>query len=133
MSFANEPTEVLSAPSGLPAAGTVLLGRYRLRSLLGSGGTADVWAAHDEKRDRMVTIKLLRDREDPERRRRFLDEGLWLETIEHPGIVRALGRHDVLGLTLIVFEYIEGTTLAERLARVPQISPREATWIAARA
>jgi hypothetical protein len=126
MTFANEPTEVLSAPSGMPAAGTVLLGRYRLRSLIGSGGTADVWAAHDEKRDRMVTIKLLRDREDPETRRRFLDEGLWLEAIEHPGIVRALGRHDVLGLTLIVFEYIEGTTLAERLLRLPPVSPRAA-------
>ena len=116
MAFANEPTEVLPAASG-PVEGALLLGRYRLVALMGSGGTADVWSARDERRERPVTIKLLRDRADPEARRRFLDEGLWLEAIEHRGIVRALGRHDVLGLTLIVFEYVEGTTLAEVLAR----------------
>ncbi len=119
MTFANEPTEVLAPPAPAPRTDALLLSRYRLVSLIGSGGTADVWSARDEQRDRMVTIKLLRDRADPETRRRFLDEGLWLETIEHRGIVRALGRHDVFGLTLIVFEYIEGTTLAEVLARGP--------------
>ena len=126
--YANEPTVVLTPPSDAPAAGTLLLGRYRLTSLIGSGGSADVWAARDERRDRMVTIKLLRDRDDPQVRQRFLDEGLWLETIEHKGIVRSLGRHDVLGLTMIVFELIEGTTLAERLARGP-VPPREAAGI----
>ena len=126
--YANEPTVVLTPPSLAPATGTVLLGRYTLTSLIGSGGSADVWAARDERRDRMVTIKLLRDRDDPQVRQRFLDEGLWLETIEHKGIVRSLGRHDVLGLTMIVFEYIEGTTLADRLARGP-FPPREAAGV----
>ncbi|MEK7862294.1 MAG: serine/threonine-protein kinase, partial [Chloroflexota bacterium] len=137
MTFANEPTEVLAPPAPVPGTGVLaapgpvpgtdalLLSRYRLVSLIGSGGTADVWSARDERRDRMVTIKLLRDRADPETRRRFLDEGLWLEAIEHRGIVRALGRHDVLGLTLIVFEYVEGTTLAEVLARGP-VTARQA-------
>jgi hypothetical protein len=123
--YANEPTLVLEPPDAAPRAGAVLLGRYTLVSLMGSGGTADVWAARDERRERMVTIKLLRDRDDPTSRRRFLDEGLWLEAIEHPGIVRALGRHDALGLTLIVFEHIEGITLAERLKQGPA-PPREA-------
>jgi hypothetical protein len=127
MAYANEPTIVWGEqPVDLaPRAGTVLLGRYKLVSLMGAGGTADVWAAHDEKRDRTVTIKLLRDRDDPQARRRFLDEGLWLEAIEHPGIVRALGRHDVVGLTLIVFEHVQGMTLAERLKQGP-VTPREA-------
>ncbi|HUQ42353.1 MAG TPA: protein kinase [Candidatus Limnocylindrales bacterium] len=125
MPYANEPTVILAPPAGAPASGSLLLGKYRLHSLIGSGGTADVWSARDESRERMVTIKLLRDRDDPAVRQRFLDEGLWLEAIEHPGIVRALGRHDTLGLTLIVFEYLEGTTLAHELARAP-IAPREA-------
>src|SRR4051812_36719691 len=127
MPYANEPTVAMDRPDPdlTPRVGTVLLGRYKLVSLMGSGGTADVWAASDEKRAGMVTIKLLRDRDDPEARRRFLDEGLWLEAIEHRGIVRALGRHDVLGLTLIVFEHIQGITLAERSRKGP-IAPREA-------
>jgi hypothetical protein len=128
VTYANEPTQVLTPPGSAHAAGTLLLGRYRLTKLIGSGGTADVWVARDEPHDQMVTIKLLRDRTDAAARQRFLDEGLWLETIEHKGIVRALGRHDVLGLTLIVFEYIEGTTLAARLASGP-ISSREAASI----
>ena len=125
MAYAGEPTEVLELPEAVLRVGSVLLGRYKLLSLIGSGGTADVWAARDERRERMVTIKLLRDRDDPSSRRRFLDEGLWLEAIEHPGIVRALGRHDALGLTLIVFEHIEGMTLSERLKQGP-VAPREA-------
>ncbi len=130
MAYANEPTIVWGEQpvDVVPRAGTVLLGRYRLVSLMGSGGTADVWAAHDEKKDRTVTIKLLRERDDPQARRRFLDEGLWLEAIEHRGIVRALGRHDATGLTLIVFEHIQGMTLAERLRQGP-VAPREAAAI----
>jgi len=129
MAYAGEPTEVLELPEALPRVGSTLLGRYRLVSLMGSGGTADVWAAEDERRGGMITIKLLRDRNDPAARRRFLDEGLWLEAIEHPGIVRALGRHDALGLTLIVFEHIQGITLAERLRSGAPITPREAVSI----
>ena len=129
MAYAGEPTEVLELPEALPRVGSVLLGRYRLVSLMGSGGTADVWAAQDERDDRLVTLKVLRDRQDPASRRRFLDEGLWLEAIDHPGIVRALGRHDALGLTFIIFEHIQGITLAERLRSGAAITPREAVWI----
>lgn len=128
MGYANEPTTVLTPPNAAPGVGTVLLGRYTLTSRIGSGGSADVWAARDERRDQMVTIKLLRDRDDPQVRARFLDEGMWLETIEHKGIVRSLGRHDVMGLTMIVFEYIEGITLAERLAH-GAVEPRKAAGI----
>lgn len=129
MPFLNEPTELLAGPVAGPAEGALLLSRYRLVALIGSGGTADVWSARDERRQRPVTIKLLRRREDPETRRRFLDEGLWLEAIEHRGIVRALGRHDVLGLTLIVFEYVEGVTLAEVLARGPVAARAAAAYV----
>lgn len=129
MAFADEPTEVLGPPTAQPAPTPLLLDRYRLVRLIGSGGSADVWSARDERRQRMVTIKLLRDRSDPGVRRRFLDEGLWLETIEHPGIVRALGRHDVLGVTLIVFEYVEGATLAELLARGPVTAPQAVAFV----
>jgi len=106
-----------AASGDLPAAGTVLLGRYRLDTLIGSGGSADVWRAHDQRRERAVTVKLLRDREDPQIRRRFLDEARRLTAVRHPGIVEVLGMHDALGHTFIVLELIEGPSLAEELSR----------------
>lgn len=99
-----------------PASGTILIGRYRLDTLLGSGGSADVWRAHDQRRDRVVTIKLLREREDLDLRRRFLDEARRLTAVRHPGIVEVLGMHDALGVTFIVLELVEGISLADALA-----------------
>lgn len=106
-----------ASSSDLPTAGTVLLGRYRLDALIGSGGSADVWRAHDQRSERAVTLKLLRDRDDPQIRRRFLDEARRLTAVRHPGIVDIFGMHDALGHTFIVLELIEGPSLAEELSR----------------
>ena len=111
-----------------PATGTVLIGRYRLDALLGSGGSADVWRAHDLRRDRVVTVKLLREREDLDLRRRFLDEARRLTAVRHPGIVEVLGMHDALGVTFIVLELIEGDSLEKALSS-RSFSPAEAAGI----
>ena len=100
----------------VPAAGTVLIGRYRLDALIGSGGSADVWRAQDLRRERVVTVKLLREREDLDLRRRFLDEARRLTAVRHPGIVEVFGMHDALGVTFIVLELIEGTSLEDALS-----------------
>jgi len=54
-------------------------------SLIGVGGTADVWRAHDERRGRTVTLKILRERDDPAIRRAFLAEAEILDSLTHPG------------------------------------------------
>ncbi len=91
---------MLTPPPGQPGSGALLLGR--------------------------VTIKLLRDREDPDARRRFLAEGFWLEALEHPASCARSGATTCSASpsSLIVFEYVEGLTLAELLAR-ETIAPRE--------
>ena len=111
--------------SGGREIGTVVAGRYRLAVHIGTGGTADVWRAYDESRDRAVTLKILRDAHDAEARRHFLAEARRLETLDHPAIVRVLGIHEALGDTLIVFEHVEGEPLDQLTAGGAALPPRK--------
>jgi serine/threonine protein kinase len=119
----SDVTEVLS-PSGRDI-GAVVAGRYRLATHIGAGGTADVWRAYDESRDRAVTVKILRDPNDADARRHFLAEARRLETLDHPSIVPVLGIHEALGDTLIAFEHIEGEPLDQLTAGSPALTPRK--------
>ena len=112
-----QDTELL--PTGPQTGGELVAGRYRLMSLSGVGGTADVWRAHDERRQRTVTLKILRERDDPAIRRAFLAEAEILDSLTHAGIIPVLGIHDTLGITAIVFAHVEGESLAAILERRP--------------
>lgn len=90
----------------------LILGRYRLLERVGAGGTADVWRARDERRDRMVTVKVLRERDDPELRASFLEEARLVDALTHPARIPVLEIHDTSAVTLIAFEHVEGETLA---------------------
>jgi hypothetical protein len=113
----SDVTEVLS-PAGRDI-GAVVAGRYRLAAHIGTGGTADVWRAYDESRDRAVTLKILRVPHDADARRHFLAEARRLETLDHPSIVPVLGIHEALGDTLIAFEHVEGEPLDQLTATDP--------------
>ncbi|HEV8655725.1 MAG TPA: protein kinase [Candidatus Limnocylindria bacterium] len=119
----SDVTEVLSRPGR--DVGTVVAGRYRLAAHIGSGGTADVWRAYDESRDRPVTLKILRDPKDADARRHFLAEARRLETLDHPSIVPVLGIHEALGDTLIAFEQVEGEPLDQLAGSRPALAPRK--------
>lgn len=123
---AGDDTELLAA--GARAGGDLIAGRYRLMSLIGVGGSADVWRAHDERRQRTVTVKILRERDDPAIRRAFLAEAEILDSLTHVGIIPVLGIHDTLGITAIVFAQVEGESLAAVLERRP-FSRREVAGI----
>src|SRR5258705_2079131 len=103
----------------------VVAGRYRPAAHIGSGGTADVWSAYDESRDRAVTVKILRDPKDSDARRHSLAEARRLETLDHRYIVPVLGIHEVLGDTLIAFEHVEGEPLDEIARTGPALAPRK--------
>lgn len=123
-----------SAPNdnGLPET----IGRYRIVRLLGQGAMGRVLMAHDPVLDRAVAVKLLRDdlMLPPEQREGLLErmrqEARASARVSHPNIVALhdMGEDPMLGLYL-VFEYVEGITLKERLSRGP-LGPEAAAELA---
>src|SRR5437899_144974 len=99
------------------AAGTKL-GRYEIRSQLGAGGMGEVFLAQDTKLDRKVALKILPPEfaEDAERMRRFVQEAKAASALNHPNIItiHEIGESD--GVHYIATEFIDGTTLGDRLA-----------------
>jgi serine/threonine-protein kinase len=102
------------------------IGRYRIERLLGRGAMGRVLLGRDGVLDRDVAVKLLRDdlAVDPDQHRALVDrmrhEAKACARVTHPNIVTLfdMGEDPELGLYL-VFEYAEGTTLKERIARGP--------------
>ena len=97
--------------------GDVLSGRYRVTRLLGRGGMSAVWLARDDVLDRDVAVKMLHIRrlESAEAVERFEREARTLASLAHPGIVTVIDRGDDHGRPFIVFEYVRGRDLRERI------------------
>jgi serine/threonine protein kinase/Tol biopolymer transport system component len=115
------------------------IGSYQVLSLLGAGGMGVVYRARDTKLGRDVAIKVLPAAfvSDPDRRARFDREARMLATLNHPHIGAIYGFEEAEGIRALVLEFVDGETLAERLAD-PQLEPeaeglriREALSIAA--
>jgi len=85
-------------------------GRYRREALLGRGGMADVYVAHDELLDRRVALKVLRDASSTER---LQAEARTLARLNHPGLVTVLDAGAADGRPFLVLELVEGVTLAD--------------------
>ncbi len=119
----------IAARSG-PAPGTKL-GRYEIVRPLGSGAMGMVLLAHDEKLDRDVAIKILAPGvfAGDEARSRFRREAMALAKLSHANIaaVYDVDEHD--GVDYIVMEWVQGETLAAKLASGP-LAVRDATSIA---
>jgi tRNA A-37 threonylcarbamoyl transferase component Bud32 len=96
---------------------TVLSGRYRLESKLGSGGMSTVYLALDEVLDRPVAVKLLhREISDEEDQlERFRREARAAARLSHPNLVGVIDAGEDDGRPYIVFEYIDGRTLKRQL------------------
>ena len=97
------------------------LGAYDVVSLLGAGGMGEVYRAHDTTLGRDVALKVLPTvfTTDREKLARFEREARTLATLNHPhvGAIYGLEEHD--GTRILVLELVEGTTLADWLARGP--------------
>ncbi len=108
--------------------GTTLGGRYRLESRIGSGGMSTVYRAHDETLERFVAIKVM-NREvatDSDQLERFRREARAVARLSHPNIVHVIDAGEDEGRPYIVFEYIEGETLKERIRRLGRLEIPEA-------
>src|SRR5579875_2325911 len=108
--------------------GTVLSGRYRLEARIGAGGMSTVYRAFDETLERRVAIKLL-NREvssDSDELERFRREARAVAQLSHPHIVGVIDAGEDDSRPYIVFEYIEGETLKERIRRLGPLPIPEA-------
>ena len=98
------------------AAG-MMLGPYRVERLLGAGGMGEVFRAIDSRLNRPVAIKVLPSGvASPRVRARFAREARAVAALAHPhiGTLYDIGCQDEVDF--LVMEYLEGETLAARLA-----------------
>jgi serine/threonine-protein kinase len=111
---------------------TLLAERYRVISLLGSGGMADVYLAEDERLGRPVAVKVLKARlaADDEFRERFRIEAQAAASLKHHSIVAVYDRGSAGGATYIAMEYVRGESLKQRLRRDGALPPDEAVRVA---
>ena len=97
------------------------LGPYEIEAPLGAGGMGEVYRARDTRLDRAVAIKVLPPHvaSDPRARDRFDREARTISQLDHPHIcaIHDIGQQE--GLEYLVLEYLQGETLAQRLARGP--------------
>ncbi len=100
-----------------------LAGRYQVERVLGEGGMATVYLAHDQKHNRKVAVKVMR----PELAAtlgadRFLREVQVAAQLSHPHILPMHDSGEADGILYYVMPYVEGQTLKERLAQEGQLS-----------
>src|SRR2546425_9792523 len=97
------------------------LGPYEIGESLGAGGMGEVYRARDTRLERTVAIKILPGHlaSDPALRQRFEREARAVSALSHPHIctLHDIGSQD--GISFFVMEYLEGQTLADRLAKGP--------------
>ena len=103
----------------VPWKGTVLGGKYRIERVLGAGGMGIVAAAHHLQLDQRVAIKYLIPEalEYPELVERFMREARAAARLRGEHVVRVIDVGHFEGqVPFIVLEYLEGESLAQRLA-----------------
>jgi eukaryotic-like serine/threonine-protein kinase len=112
--------------------GTSLNGRYRLEARIAAGGMSTVYRAMDETLERQVAVKLM-NREvtsDSDQLERFRREARAVAQLSHPHIVGVIDAGEDADPAhprpYIVFEYVEGETLKDRIRRLGRLPITEA-------
>ena len=100
------------------------VGRFELLRELGRGAQATVWLGHDERLDREVAIKLLDPAADD--LQAWLHEARAVSRLAHPNIVPVFEADTVGAQPMLVFEFVDGGTLAESRRGKGPMPPREA-------
>jgi len=96
-------------------------GPYEITAKIGAGGMGEVYRARDTRLDRDVALKILPPAfaGDPERLARFEREARTLATLNHPHIGHIYGLEESGGVRALVLEFVDGPTLADRIAPGP--------------
>jgi serine/threonine protein kinase/Tol biopolymer transport system component len=97
------------------------LGVYEIQSLVGAGGMGDVYKARDTRLGRTVAIKVLPPdlAANRDRYQRFEREARAIANLDHPHIGALYDVGQDGDLHFLVMQYLDGETLAARIARGP--------------
>src|SRR5438067_12170511 len=108
--------------------GTLISDRFRLEEKIGAGGMSTVYRAFDPTLERWVAIKLMhRDiSTDPDQLERCRREARAVAQLNHPHIVTVIDAGEDERTPYIVFEYVDGETLKERIRRCGRLAIPEA-------
>jgi tRNA A-37 threonylcarbamoyl transferase component Bud32 len=116
-----------AGPLGAAGVGTerVLAGRYRLKRLIAKGGMAEVWEAVDDILGRPVAVKILHPHlaADESFRERFRREAIAAARLAHPNVVATFDTGTDEGITFIVMELVDGSTLRQLLNETGPMAP----------
>ncbi len=102
-------------------------GRFRIERPIGDGAMATVWGGIDGQSGERVAIKVLRsDGIDLEDVQRLAQEAEILRQLDHPCIVRVVGRGITReGAPFVALEWVDGIDLRTKLDRTPRLSPAD--------
>src|SRR5215216_5472939 len=111
----------------------VLLDRYEVGRVLGTGGMAEVFEGRDRLLARRVAIKVLQSQfvRDPSFLIRFKREAQAAASLSHPNIVGVYDTGTEDGTHFIVMEYVDGRTLKEVIRAEGPLYPERAAEICA--
>ncbi len=104
---------------------TMIDGRYKVLTRIGSGGMADVFCAEDQQLGRKVALKLLHRRfaEDAEFVERFRREASSAAGLQHPNVVGVYDRGEWDGTYYIAMEYLPGRSLKDVIRQEAPLDP----------
>ncbi|MES1178724.1 MAG: serine/threonine-protein kinase [Myxococcales bacterium] len=113
--------------SGEWGPGTVILGRYRLDSVLGRGGMGSVWRAEHLQLRSPVAVKLLDSAisNNEHMLSRFMREAQSAASLRSPHVVQIFDYGVEAGTAFIAMELLQGESLADRIARMKQLPAEE--------
>jgi serine/threonine protein kinase len=96
---------------------TVLVGRYRLHEVIGTGGTSVVYRATDMKLRRQVAVKAVQGG-DPQLMARARREAMLLAQVAHPNVIRLYDGFELEGRAHLVTELVTAPSLRSLLGRL---------------
>ena len=95
------------------------LGPYEILEPLGAGGMGEVYKARDTRLDRIVALKVLpaEKMQDPERKRRFIQEAKSASALNYPNIVTIYDIGSENGVDYLAMEMIPGKSIEQLIPR----------------
>lgn len=130
-------SDVAAAAFGLPReqrnipAGTMAAGRYRIASLIGRGGSGEVYAAEDLLLQQTVALKFLAASLNARARAAALLEEVRLaRRVRHPNVCQVFDVGEAEGERFVSMEYVRGPNLAEEIRRMGRFAAPKAVHVA---